>query len=153
MRVGLTVPMRSHLRVSLAAMALALVAGCGDSGGVGSTPVPTPTPTPAPTPTPTPTPTPAPSSFDTSEYRRSNGTSATNSIPAWTLGATGKGVAIGIIDSGIDTSNTEFGGRILPGSADVAGDRGLTNANSDHGTLVALVAAAARNNSDRKSVV
>ena len=147
MRVGLTVPMRSHLRVSLAAMALALVAGCGDSGGVGSTPVPTPTPTPAPTPTPTPTPTPAPSSFDTSEYRRSNGTSATNSIPAWTLAATGKGVAIGIIDSGIDTSNTEFAGRILPGSADVVGTRGLTNANSDHGTLVALVAAAARNNS------
>ena len=125
-------------------MVLALLAACGDSGGVSSTPAPTPTPTPSPTPSPTPT----PSSFDTSEYRRSNGTASDNAIPAWTLGASGKGVVIGIIDSGIDTSNSEFAGRIAPGSADVAGGgRALTNADSDHGTLVALVAAAARNNS------
>ena len=56
-------------------------------------------------------------------------------------------MAIGIIDSGIDTSNSEFAGRIAAGSADIAGSRGISNADSDHGTLVALVAAAARNNS------
>jgi hypothetical protein len=63
------------------------------------------------------------------------------------MGATGAGVTIGIVDSGIDTSNPEFSGRISAASTDVAGTRGLINSDSDHGTMVALVAAAARNNS------
>ena len=132
-----------------------MLAGCGGSSGVASspppvpapTPTPTPAPTPAPVPTPTPTPAPTASSFDTTEYRRSTGPSYHNAITAWQSGATGRGVAIGVIDSGIDTTNTEFAGRIAAGSADVVGNRGLTNADSDHGTRVALVAAAARNNS------
>ena len=113
--------------------------GCGDSGGVISSPAPTPTPVPTPTPTPTPA-----TSFDTSEYRRSTGPSQHNVIPAWQLGATGAGVTIGIVDSGIDTTNPEFAGRISAASADVAGTRGLFNPDSNHGTQVALTAAAAR---------
>jgi subtilisin family serine protease len=62
------------------------------------------------------------------------------------LGATGKGVAIGIVDSGLDTSNPEFAGRISSASADVAGARGVDGEDS-HGTIVALVAAAGRNGS------
>jgi hypothetical protein len=54
---------------------------------------------------------------------------------------------LGIVDSGIDTSNPEFSGRISPASADVAGQRSVVNGDSDHGTQVALTAAAARNNS------
>jgi hypothetical protein len=50
------------------------------------------------------------------------------------------------VDTGIDTTNTEFAGRISPASADVAGARGIDPEN-DHGTLVSLVSAAARNNS------
>ena len=161
MRAGVARPIAVRLRAGTAAVALAVVSGCGGGGAISTppplggggtpapTPTPTPTPTPSPTPTPTPTPTPSPtptptSTFDTSEYRRSTGPSFHNAIPAWQLGATGRGVTIGIIDSGIDPANPEFAGRISAASADVAGSRGVS-AESDHGTNVALVAAAARN--------
>ncbi|MDL2352689.1 MAG: S8 family serine peptidase, partial [Pseudomonadota bacterium] len=94
-------------------------------------------------PTPTPTPT---SVFLTSEYNRSTGPAQHGAITAWTNGTTGAGVTIGIVDSGIDTSSPEFAGRISASSRDVAGGRGLTNPDSDHGNNVALVAAAARDN-------
>ncbi len=134
------------------------LAGCG-GGGISSTPAPTPaptptpTPSPAPTPSPTPTPTPTPTAtpaginFDTAEYRRSDGPTLHRAISAWQAGADGKGVTISIVDSGIDTANTEFAGRIAASSRDVVSGRQVANADDDHGTQVALVAAAARNNS------
>ncbi|WP_343613866.1 S8 family peptidase [Novosphingobium sp.] len=138
----------------VALSAIALLAACGSDGGGGvssnpapsSTPTPTPTTSASPTPTATPTTTPT-STFITAEYNRSTGPSQHGAITAWTMGATGAGVTIGIVDSGIDTSNPEFSGRISAASTDVAGTRGLINSDSDHGTMVALVAAAARNNS------
>lgn len=137
--------MRHRFGASTALVTLVLLAGCGGGGGTNSTPNPTPTPTPLATPTPTPTPTPA-AVFDTAEYRQSDGPSFHNAITAWQRGATGQGVTIGIVDSGIDTTNPEFVGRISAASADVAGNRGI-QAEDNHGTQVALVAAAARNNS------
>lgn len=143
---------RWHMVAAL--LSFGLVAGCG-GGSVGSTPAPvpmpaptpTPTPTPVPTPTPTPAPTPTPSSaFLTSEYNRSTGPGQHGAITAWAGGTTGTGVTIGIVDSGIDTSSPEFAGRISASSRDVAGGRALTNPDSDHGTDVAMVAAAARDN-------
>jgi subtilisin family serine protease len=141
---------RWHMAAAL--LSFGLVAGCG-GGSVGSTPAPvpvptpTPTPTPSPTPAPTPTPTPTPSStFLTSEYNRSTGPGQHGAITAWTSGFTGTGVTIGIVDSGIDTSSPEFAGRIAAASRDVAGNRGLTNPDSDHGSSVALTAAGARDN-------
>jgi len=123
---------------------MALVSGCGGTnGGPVSTPAPAPAPTPAPTPAPAPTPT--PSSFDTPEYRQSDGPAFHDAIPAWQAGATGKGVTIGIVDTGIDTSNPEFAGRISSASADVAGTRSIDDIDG-HGTMVALLAAAARDN-------
>jgi subtilisin family serine protease len=154
----------SRLTLSLGAMsaAVALLAGCGGGGGsppIASTPapVPAPTPTPAPSPVPTPSPSPSPapsptptptptSAFDTGEYRMSDGPSFHRVIPAWTAGATGKGVTLAIVDTGIDPTNSEFAGRISAASADVAGNRGIT-AEDDHGTQIALIAAAARNGS------
>lgn len=126
-----------------ACAALLLVAACGGGGGgtVGSTPTPTPTPSPTPTPTPTPA-----ADFLTKEYNRTTGAAAVNAIGGWTLGASGKGVTIGIVDSGIDSDSPEFTGRLSVSSADVAGSRGLDNADDDHGTNVAMVAAAARDN-------
>jgi subtilisin family serine protease len=126
----------------VAASAIAMLGACGGSDGGGSVismPVPTPGITASPTATPT-------STFQTAEYNRSTGPSQHGAITAWSMGATGKGIIIGIVDSGIDTTNPEFSGRIAPASTDVAGQRGLNNADSDHGTAVALVAAAARNN-------
>ena len=141
----------------LSALALsASLAGCGgDGGGPASTPAPVPSPsaspTPSPTPTPTPTPTTAPglipaSTFQTAEYARSDGPVYHQAIPAWQTGASGAGVTVAIVDNGIDTANTEFSGRIAAASRDVAGSRSLTGPD-DHGTQVALIAAAARNNS------
>ncbi len=136
-----------------AVIALALLAGCGGGGGVASTPtpspvpVPTPTPGPAPTPTPVPTPTPTPASvFNTPEYRQSSGPAQHGAISAWQLGANGRGVTIGIVDTGLDTSMTEFGARISPLSADVVATRGVFP-EDDHGTMVALVAAGGRDSS------
>ncbi|MFC4295751.1 S8 family serine peptidase [Novosphingobium tardum] len=134
----------------------ALLAGCGGGGGsVGSTPPPvasTPTPSPpdpAPTPSPSPSPTPTPTStggtFDTAEYRQSDGPQFHRAIPAWQAGATGSSVTLAIVDTGIDRTNPEFSGRISSASADVAGSRSIQE-EDDHGTQVALIAAAARNN-------
>lgn len=133
-----------------------MLAGCGGGGssggggGVDSTPPPAgaapPPPAPAPAAAPPPpaaSATPA-ATFDTAEYRRSDGPSFHNAVPAWQLGATGRGVAIGIVDSGIDPGNPEFTGRISPASSDVAGGRGVSDENG-HGTMVALIAGAARN--------
>lgn len=113
---------------------------------MGSTPAPAPiaSPTPAPTTSPTPLATPT-ATFLTAEYDRSTGPAQHNAITAWTQGYNGKGVTIGIVDTGIDTANPEFAGRISSASTDVAGNRGLIP-EDDHGTDVSLVAAAARNN-------
>ena len=145
---------------------LGALAACGGGGGgvnsttgstAGVTAPATPTATPTPTPTPTATATTistptttllaTPSaSFLTSEYTNSTGPSQHGAITAWAAGASGRGVTIGIIDSGIDSANPEFAGRISSASTDVVANRGLTNADDDHGAMVALVAAAARNN-------
>ncbi|MCX7283059.1 MAG: S8 family serine peptidase, partial [Novosphingobium sp.] len=68
-------------------------------------------------------------------------------ITAWQAGASGSGTTIAVIDSGIDTENTEFSGRIAASSRDVVGSRPLANPDDNHGTQVSLVAAAGRNSS------
>ena len=138
---------RSRRTAALSAIcALALLGGCGGGGGGGpiSTPAPSPSPSPSPTPTPTPTPTPS-SNFNTQEFRTSDGPDFHNAITAWQGGNTGRGTIIAVVDSGIDSDSPEFVGRIHPNSADVAGTRGI-DGTDDHGTHVALVAAAARDN-------
>ena len=70
-------------------------------------------------------------------------------LSAWTTGVTGRGITVGIIDSGVDETSPEFAGRFHPLSADVAGGgRGFTETAADsdgHGTNVAGVLLAARN--------
>lgn len=133
-----------RLRASLVAGAGLVLAGCG-SGGSGPGPV-TPSAV-APAPVPTPTPTPVTTNFDTSEYRRSTAATSANAIPAWSSGASGAGVTIGLVDSGIDQGSAEFLGRILPQSRDVTGmNRGIQDTEG-HGTSIAAVAAAARDDS------
>jgi hypothetical protein len=138
--------------------ALALIlSACGGGGGGGggslpinSTPVPTPTPTPAPTPAPAPTPT--KENFNTTEYQKSSGASLHGAIAAYQAGASGKGIKIGIVDSGINPALGEFSGRIDPGSKDVSGGNRGVGDSDGHGTAVAAVAAAARNNVDMMGV-
>lgn len=90
---------------------------------------------------------PAPAPFDTAEYRRSSGTSQHGAVTAWQAGATGNRQIIAIVDTGIDMTNSEFAGRISTASADVTGSGRPLQAEDDHGTNIALVAAAARNDS------
>ena len=71
--------------------------------------------------------------------------------PPTTPGATGKGIKIGIVDSGINPDLAEFAGRIDPASGDVAGNRGVSD-EGGHGTAVSAVAAAARNNQNTMGV-
>lgn len=131
-----------NLRLGAALGAIALLAGCGGGGGPASTPAPRPSPTPSPSPSPSPTPTPT-AAFNTAEFRRSDGPEFHNAVSAWSVGATGQSEIIAVIDTGIDSDSPEFAGRIHPDSRDVASNRAI-DGDDDHGTQVAMVAAAAR---------
>jgi len=148
--------LRRTVRVGIAAGSVALLVACGGGGGgTISTPAPAPRPTPTPTPTPSPTPGPAPSpspspvpaQFNTVEFRQSDGPLQHNAASAWSAGASGSGVTIAVVDTGIDIDSPEFAGRISSASRDMLS--GISNrgydATDDHGTSVAMVAAAARN--------
>ena len=133
------------------------LSACGGGGGSSAAPKPIPAPL-APTPTPTPAPAPAPApaltpvqNIDTAEYRASNSVTSSQAVAAYQFGATGKGIKIGVIDSGINPSLGEFAGRIDPASADVAGSRGVSDEDG-HGTAVTGVAAAAKNDSGMHGV-
>jgi len=90
-----------------------------------------------------------PSQFNTSEFRRSDGPLQHNAATAWASGWTGQGVTIALVDTGIDIDSPEFAGRLSSASRDMfdaTSARGY-NATDDHGTNVAMVAAAARDGS------
>jgi hypothetical protein len=131
--------------------ALALTLGLSACGGGGARPQPAPPADVAPVPAPPPPspPPPAPpvsTNYNTSEYQASNYAVAANAITAYEQGASGAGVKIAIIDSGINPALAEFAGKIDPASRDVAGSRGISD-EAGHGTAVSAVAAAARNGS------
>src|SRR5206468_5783219 len=85
------------------------------------------------------------------EYQASNYSVAASAIAAYNAGATGQGIKIGIVDSGVNGSLSEFAGRIDPASGDVVGTRGVSD-EGGHGTAVTAVAAAARNSSNTMGV-
>jgi len=88
-----------------------------------------------------------PAGYTTSaDYRRSNGPRFHGATTAWAAGKTGAGQTIAIIDTGIFTTETDLAGRISPASTGIGGNTTHVG-EDDHGTLVALVAAAANNNS------
>ncbi|WP_394647422.1 S8 family peptidase [uncultured Sphingomonas sp.] len=122
----------------------ALLAACGGgSEGASGTVVVVPGPSSSGTsPTPTPSST-SPLTAQQIEDQQSNSAASANADVAYRAGATGRGVKIAIIDTGITPGLTEFSSRIDPASADMAGTRGLTDP-SGHGTLMASVALAAR---------
>lgn len=120
------------------------LAGCG-GGGVSSTPAPVPGPTPSPSPAPTPTPTPPSTvNYNTAEYQRSS-TSYHGAITAYQQGASGAGIMVGIVDSGVSDPNGELGSRLSSLSRDFAGNSSFAD-ESGHGTSIAQVIAGARNN-------
>ncbi|NOT67251.1 MAG: S8 family serine peptidase [Methylophilaceae bacterium] len=77
-----------------------------------------------------------------SEQRASAGAYAIGADAAWAQGIKGKGVLVGIIDSGINASHTEFTGRVAAGKTFVGTN---TNDQMGHGTHVAGIIGAANN--------
>lgn len=143
----------NHRLLATSALAMALSIGLSACGGGSSArpapapapkPNPTPTPTTTPAPTPTPTPTVSQTNYDTPEYQASTYAVAGNAISAYDKGFSGKGVKIGVVDTGINKNLAEFAGRIDAASGDVAGNRGVSD-EGGHGTAVTAVAAAGRN--------
>jgi subtilisin family serine protease len=152
---------RTALLASLAAASVGACAGGG--GGGGSSPPPPINPPPPPPPPPAtqfPPQIATPASFETAEYNGSGFTSgpptATSLIgasTAYSYGATGAGITVAVIDSGIDQTSTELAGRIA-GVHDVCaaalscGATSRTTADIDpgfHGTFVASAIVANKN--------
>ena len=132
---------KSMLRYLFAASVICLLTACGGSGSGGATSSPTPT-TPAPDPV-----TPV-VDYNTAEYRLNYGLDQMGAITAYEEGATGEGITVAVIDTGIDTDNSELVGNISPDSINI-----ITGINADvedsdpdgHGTAVAGVIAANKN--------
>ncbi|HEY0131964.1 MAG TPA: S8 family peptidase, partial [Allosphingosinicella sp.] len=64
-------------------------------------------------------------------------------LAAYDAGATGAGVKVAVVDTGINPNLPEFTGRIDPASQDVAADRGIVD-HQGHGSMVSGVIAANR---------
>ena len=80
-----------------------------------------------------------------SEFEKSDGLAIINAQAAYVLGATGAGVNVAVIDTGIDASHPDLAGNVSAASFDVvAGSFDISDA-IGHGTKVAGVIAAERN--------
>lgn len=109
---------------------LAVLAGCGGGGG-GSSGSATRG---------------AAGSFETQEYFASHGLEMLEAAPAYASGATGNGILVGVIDTGIDVDHPEFAGAIHGQSTDIVTGSAASLDDADgHGTAVAGVIAARRN--------
>ncbi|MGO4410743.1 MULTISPECIES: S8 family peptidase [unclassified Brevundimonas] len=70
----------------------------------------------------------------------------TGAIAAWQTGATGRGVTVGVVDSGIKLDHQDLAVNISPRSTDVVGGRNQPQGTDAHGTRVSSVIAAPFNN-------
>ena len=149
--------------ILLASLFLVLI-GCSGGGGSsgGSPQSPNPSTPSNPAPSPDPDPDPAPSqSFDelvsqyesNDEYQDQWGLAAINASSAYARGATGKGIVIGITDSGLDTTHDEIAAsRVLPESNLIYSNYDPTTSQKRHGTMVASVAAGTLSESNMSSM-
>ena len=124
----------------------------GGGGGISSTPAPSAAPPVSAPPPPPPPPPPPTTNFATSEYNRSDGPGLHNAITAYRAGATGQGIIVGVIDSGIDPGSHEFAGRIHSQSGDVTGAGRPLGDDDGHGTVVTRIIAAAKDDRDTHGI-
>jgi len=95
---------------------LGACAGGGGGGGSAVTPLSPPPPPPPPPPPSPPPPPPFPSAiapasaFETAEYNRTGGLPVIGASSAYALGATGNGISIAVIDTGVGLNHEEFVG-------------------------------------------
>ena len=147
--------MRRRKSLVLAIPMTFALASCGSGGAVRSTPPSPPAPSTTATVTPGSIPKPAThpsaSNFQTQEYLASNAAVASNAIGAWQMGATGRGITIGFVDTGLVPTRTDFAGKIHTESRDVVGNR-LMDDTWGHGTAVAGIAAGAKDDHGMQGV-
>ncbi|MES2754989.1 MAG: S8 family peptidase [Pseudomonadota bacterium] len=121
---------------------------CGGGGGsVGTIPTPiesAPTPTPTASPSPSPSAPPTGTNYDTTEYRATVGNVSMNALAAYNRSATGLGINVAVIDTGLDQQSAEFGGRVSAASTNVAGGTTYDD-EGGHGTAVSFTIAGRRN--------
>lgn len=92
------------------------------------------------------------SEFETDEYRGMNGLEMVNASSAYARGATGDGVRVGVIDSGAYQEHAEFAqgedNKITIAGSDYSDERPRTDEAIGHGTVVAGIIAANRDNNN-----
>ena len=96
------------------------------------------------------------SEFETAEYAGMTGLAMINASSAYARGATGAGVTVGVVDSGVYEEHIEFesgaGNKVSIAGSDYASDDERSNDAIAHGTLVAGVIAANRDNNNNVNV-
>ncbi|WP_245945206.1 S8 family peptidase, partial [Brevundimonas bullata] len=91
---------------------------------------------------PPPPPPPAIPSAASNEYLRNYGAANTGAIAAWQTGATGRGITVGVVDSGIKLNHQDLGANISSLSTDIVAGRNQPQGSDTHGTRVSSVIAA-----------
>lgn len=123
---------------ALASLASACASGGGSAGTAGAAaPIVDP-------PAPPPADPPPPSDFEDAEYNRDYSLALIGASQAYSLGGTGEGVTIAVIDTGLDFTHREFHNQLNPNIVDIIGTRNNYGDGQYHGTAVAGVIAAAR---------
>ena len=137
--------MRNYLIIFLSL----IIVSCGGGGG-SSAPTPNQGSTSTPTTVPT---TPSTPSCDDAcfqankeefeelyEYSRQYGLGMTNSSSAYARGATGEGMIVGVVDSGLDDTHPEITSRVQAGSYSNYSNYTPTTQQKRHGTAVSSIA-------------
>ncbi|HEX6859845.1 MAG TPA: S8 family peptidase [Caulobacteraceae bacterium] len=84
----------------------------------------------------------APPDPTSSEYRRNWGLGAVHADVAFNEHATGRGITVAVIDTGVDLGQPDLQGRFSPDSVDISSTRHTLNGPERHGTEVSGVIAA-----------
>jgi hypothetical protein len=129
--------------VALVALGFAAVVlgSCGGGGGGGGGTAAAARPRPAPLDAPA-----AASTFLTTEFNAQYGLGAIHAEEAYARGSTGKGVFVAIVDSGIDTTHPDLSSGISSASTDIVVPNAVLSDGTGHGTAVAGIIGARKNN-------
>ncbi len=121
------------------------LSACGGGGGDGTSSQPTASVFVRPIPPPL---VGNPADFETAEYNQNYALDVMNASDAYARGATGDGIVVAVIDSGVLTDHVDLIGQIHSDSIDIV-DPGLPITDADgHGTSVAGVIAGLKNDSN-----
>lgn len=83
--------------------------------------------------------------FETAEYNAQVGLSLIKASEAYARGATGAGITVGVVDSGLQTNHPDLVGQIAAGGFDFAENTAVMTDPDGHGTHVSGLIAASKN--------